>query len=112
MLEFYTAPKSIGFASHVALEESGLDFKLNVLDMSKQQQTDPAYTTINPKARVPSLIIEGYVLTETPAILIYIAQLAPNSTLALPSQLSLFNCSCRSCTQDAWKTLGRRRALP
>ncbi|MBX2837613.1 MAG: glutathione S-transferase family protein [Gammaproteobacteria bacterium] len=84
-IEFYTAPKSVGLASHVALLENKLDFDLRVLDTTKQQQTSSEYKKINPKARVPSMIIEGTVLTETPAILVYIAQMAPDGMLALPA---------------------------
>ena len=82
---FYTSPTSIGVATHIALEESGLDYELVEIDFTKQQQSSSDYLKINPKARVPSLLVEDGVLTETPAILTYIAQLAPNSSLKLPS---------------------------
>lgn len=84
-LKFYTSKTSIGVAAHIALEESGLDYELVDVDFGKQQQTSPDYLKVNPKARVPSLVVDQGVLTETPAILTYIAQLAPESSLALPS---------------------------
>lgn len=81
-LTLYTAPGSIGVASHIALEESGLDFELVTVDTANKEQLSQKYLQINPKARVPSLIVEDSVLTETPAILAYLAQLAPESSLA------------------------------
>jgi len=83
-ITLYTAQASIGWVSHIALEESGLDYQAVALDFSKQQQAGAEYLKINPKARVPSLVVEQGVITETPAILTYIAQCAPNSTMALP----------------------------
>ena len=83
-ITLYTARASIGVASHVALEESGLDYEVVELDFSKQQQSGEGYLKINPKARVPSLVVEQGILTETPAILTYLARCAPDSSIALP----------------------------
>lgn len=94
---FYTARQSIGVVSHIALEESGLQYELFEVDFSQNQQKSGDYLKVNPKARVPSLVLERGVLTETPAILTYIAQLAPESTIALPddpydyAQIQSFN---------------------
>lgn len=83
-IKFYTNRQSIGVVSHIALEESGLSYELIELDFSKDQQKTGDYLKVNPKARVPSLVLEQGILTETPAILTYLAQLAPNSSIALP----------------------------
>jgi len=87
-ITLYTAAGSIGFASHIALEEinqtSKLNYDLVLLDMQNTEQRSDSYKAINPKARVPSLIVNETVLTETPAILAYLAQIAPESSLALP----------------------------
>jgi len=80
-ITLYTAQASIGWVSHIALEESGLDYEAVALDFSRQQQTSADYLKINAKARVPSLVVDQGIITETPAILTYIAQLAPNSPL-------------------------------
>ena len=74
MLKIFAAPSSIALASVLLLEEVEADYELAVLDFSKGQQREPAYQTVNPKGRVPALITEDGVLTETPAILVYIAQ--------------------------------------
>lgn len=84
-ITLYTAQASIGWVSHITLEESGLKYEAHELDFSKKQQSSADYLKINPKARVPSLVVEQGVITETPAILTYIAQIAPNSVIALPN---------------------------
>ncbi len=86
-MTLYTAEASIGWASHIALEESGLDYTAVALDLSKQQQSTDNYLKINAKARVPSLVVSDGVITETPAILSFIAQLAPDSPVGLPDNI-------------------------
>jgi glutathione S-transferase len=82
MLRFYYAPKSCALASHIALEEAGAEYEGVRLDLGRNQQRETAYTAINPKARVPALETGRGVLTETPAILTYIAHLYPAAHLA------------------------------
>jgi len=82
MLKFYYAPKSCALASHIALEEAGADYEAVRLNLAANQQREAAYTAINPKGRVPSLETERGVLTETPAILAFIAQTHPAARLA------------------------------
>lgn len=82
MLTLYTSSGSCSRASHIALEESGLDFEVRLLDFSKSEQREPDYLAINPKGRVPALATDQGVLTESPAILAHIAALSPASLLA------------------------------
>ncbi len=82
MLTLYTATGSCSRASHIVLEESGLDFEVRLLDFSKAEQREPDYLAINPKGRVPALATDQGVLTESPAILAHIAALSPASLLA------------------------------
>lgn len=85
-LQFYTSPGSVGVATHVALEEAGLDYELVTVNFAAGEQLSDNYRRINPKQRVPALIIDGQVLTETPAILVYVAQTAGASVLQLPDE--------------------------
>lgn len=80
----YTAQVSVGWVAHIALEESELKYKAIALDFSSEEQLSDAYLNINAKARVPSLVVDDEVITETPAILTYLAQIAPESSIALP----------------------------
>jgi glutathione S-transferase len=82
MLTLYSSTGSCSRASHIALEESGLDYDVQLVDFANNAQRDPAYLAINPKGRVPALSTDQGVLTESPAILAYIAGLAPPSLLA------------------------------
>jgi glutathione S-transferase len=82
MLTFYYAPGTCALASHLALEFSGAAYEAKRLDFKQNQQRTPDYLKINPKGRVPALVTERGVLTETPALLQYIAQTFPQAALA------------------------------
>lgn len=82
MLTLYYAPHTCALASHIALEEAGADYQAKRIDFGREEQRQPAYLAVNPKGRVPALVTDAGVLTETPAILAYIAQLFPQAGLA------------------------------
>jgi glutathione S-transferase len=82
MLKLYTAPGTCALATHITLEEAGADYTAERLNFKVNQQNSPDYLAINPKGRVPSLVTDGGVLTETPAMLAYIAQSFPKAKLA------------------------------
>ena len=82
MYKLYYAPGTCALASHIALEEAGAAYRLERLDFKSNQQNSPDYLAINPKGRVPALVTEHGVLTETPAILAFIAQIFPQAKLA------------------------------
>ncbi|MGB3430301.1 glutathione S-transferase family protein [Achromobacter sp.] len=79
---FYSAPGTCALATHIALREAGADFDLVKLDMGALQQQSPEYLRVNPKGRVPALATEHGVLTETPALLAFVAQSFPAAQLA------------------------------
>jgi glutathione S-transferase len=81
MLKLYYAPGTCALASHIALEEAGAAYTAERVDFKNSQQTTPEYLAINPKGRVPALVTDRGVLTETPAILAFIAQSAPQAKL-------------------------------
>lgn len=82
MYTLYTAPGTCALATHLALAHAGADFTLARLDFRHQQQRSADYLTLNPKGRVPALVTPNGVLTETPALLLYVAQCFPASGLA------------------------------
>jgi glutathione S-transferase len=81
MILYYT-PHTCALASHIALEQAGADYQVRRVDFSKNEQRAPEYLRINPKGRVPALVTNRGVLTETPAILTFIAQSFPAARLA------------------------------
>jgi glutathione S-transferase len=82
MFKLYTAPGTCALASHIALEEAGAAYTAERLDFKNSQQTTAQYLAINPKGRVPALVTEQGTLTETPAILAFIASSFPKAKLA------------------------------
>lgn len=81
-MKLYYSPGSCALASHIALAEAGASYEPIRVDFSSGEQQKPDYLAINPKGRVPALITEDGTLTETPAILLYIAQKYPAADLA------------------------------
>ena len=82
MFKLYYAPGTCALASHITLEEAGADYTTERLNFKANQQNSPDYLAINPKGRVPSLVTDRGTLTETPAMLAYIAQSFPQAKLA------------------------------
>ncbi|MFK0384687.1 glutathione S-transferase family protein [Rhizobium sp. RM] len=82
MFTLFFSPGSCSRASHIVLEESGLPYKAQRVNFAEGEQRSEAFLTINPKGRVPALVTASGVLTETPAILAFIAQMAPEKKLA------------------------------
>src|SRR6185295_367660 len=82
MLKLYYAPGTCALASHIALEEAGAKYESVRLSFKTEDQKKPDYLKINPKGRVPALVTDRGIITETPAILLYIAQMHPAAKLA------------------------------
>lgn len=80
-MQLYYAPNTISVAVAIALEEAGIDYETVKIDFAAKEQTGAAYAQINPKGRVPALAVEGGILTETGALLEYIADMAPDAGL-------------------------------
>ncbi len=73
---------SCSLASHITLEEAGATYKAIRLDMASGEHRKEPYLSMNPKARVPTLATDRGVITELPAILLYIGQTHPQANLA------------------------------
>lgn len=81
-MRLHYAPRTISIAVAITLEEAGLTYDAVPVDFKSAEQTKPAYLALNPKGRVPVLETDsGTVLTETGALLDYIAALAPRANL-------------------------------
>lgn len=82
MLKLYFAPHTCALATHIALIDAGADYELARIDFATTQQRSADYLAINPKGRVPALVTQRGVLTETPAMLAFVAQTFPDRKLA------------------------------
>ncbi|SFS20218.1 glutathione S-transferase family protein [Yoonia litorea] len=73
MLKLHYAPNTVSVATAILLEHIGKDYETIRVDFTKSEQTSYDYLQINPKGRVPALETPSGILTETPAILEYVA---------------------------------------
>lgn len=76
MLKLFCAPNTISVAVAVALNESGIHWEPILVDVAGGEQTREPYLSLNPKGRVPVLLTPEGPLTETGAILEYLAETA------------------------------------
>ena len=81
MLRLHHAPLACSLASRLALVESGLPHEIAFVDTARGEQKSAAYLRLNPRGQVPALETDQGVLTESTAILPYIADLAPEKRL-------------------------------
>jgi glutathione S-transferase len=82
MMKLYYATGTCSLATHIALIDAGASYETIRLSFATEDQRKPDYVQLNPKARVPALVTDDGVLTETPALLAYIAQKFPQAKLA------------------------------
>ena len=82
MFKLFFSPGTVALASHISLAETGADYEAIQVDFANAAQTKPDYLAVNPKGRVPALVTDRGILTETPAILLFIAQSFPDARLA------------------------------
>ena len=82
MIKLFYASDTCSLASHIALEDAGADYSTARISFANDEQRKPEYLAINPKGRAPALVTDKGVLTETPAILAFIAQSFPQARLA------------------------------
>lgn len=81
-LLFYTNPMSRGRMAHWMLEETGVPYETHVLNLKKGEHKTPEFLRINPMGKVPVIVHNGVIVTETPAICAYLADAFPESGLA------------------------------
>ena len=80
--KLYFSPGAVSMATHIALEELQAPYELESISIKDGQQLSERYRRVHPLGRVPALeIAPGVVLTETPALLGYLAELSPQPLL-------------------------------
>lgn len=77
----YYAPITCALAPYIALTEAGASFEVRPINFKKNEQTSADYLKLNPKHKVPLLVVDGKVLTESVAIQTWIARTFPNARL-------------------------------
>jgi glutathione S-transferase len=82
LLTFYHAPHSRSGGVRILLEELGCPYQMRILNLKKQEQRKPEYLAINPMGKVPAIVHGKTLVTEQPAIFIYLADAFSQKNLA------------------------------
>ena len=81
-MKLYYMPGACSIGIHVLLEEIGKPYDVHKVDGAKQEQYGPDFVALNPKSKVPTLQRDdGSVLTEFPAIAVWLARKNPEAGL-------------------------------
>ena len=83
-IELYYAPNTCALAPYISLTEANATFEARPLNFRAQENKSPDYLKINPKHKVPLLVVDGQPLSESTAIQLWIARNFPEANL-LPS---------------------------
>ncbi len=83
-MKLFLKPGACSLSPHIVLEELGLPYQTEVVDLkTRQTASGQDFLAINLKGYVPALLLDsGELLTEGPAIVQYLADLAPEKQLA------------------------------
>jgi len=81
-LTLFHAPNSRSGAARILLEELGVPYELHVLNLKKNEQRAPDYLAVNPMGKVPAIRHGDALVTEQPAVFIYLADQFPEAGLA------------------------------
>lgn len=80
-LKLFVAPNTCARVPTIALEEIGVPFETSLIRTAANQQNSAAFLKVNPKGKVPTLLIDGTPLTENVAILSWLAVSFPAAKL-------------------------------
>ena len=81
MLTLYFSPGSSAMATHIALHAVGAQFEAKYVALHQKENRRPEYLALNPEGKVPTLLIDGHVLTEVAGTLWYLARRFPEAKL-------------------------------
>ena len=86
-MKLYYSPGACSLSPHIVLREAGFDITLEKVNLrTKEMESGGDFLAINPKGYVPALELDGgEILTEGPAIIQYVADLAPEKKLVPPA---------------------------
>jgi glutathione S-transferase len=80
-LKLYFAPGTCSRVSLIALEQTGIAFETSLVKMMAGEHKSPDYLRLSPQGKVPVLMVDGTPLTETVAILLFLAESFPGAQL-------------------------------
>jgi glutathione S-transferase len=77
----YYAPITCALAPYVTLTEANAHFEVRPVNLRKRQQHSPEYLKLNPKHKVPVLVVDGRILTENTAIHLWVSRAFPQANI-------------------------------
>ena len=86
MIQLYYHPGNASLAPHMLLEEIGAPFELVFVDRANAAHKSPAYLKLNPNGQIPVLVDGDFVLYESAAICLHLADQFPQARLVPPLQ--------------------------
>jgi glutathione S-transferase len=92
MLTLYYYPGACSLAPHIALEETGSTYALELVSIPNGEQQAFEYLNVNPRGKIPALRTDDGVLTENVAILTYIARSFPQARLLPEEPIDMARC--------------------
>lgn len=81
-LTAFISAGACAMATHSALEEAGVDYEMQLIDLKKGEQKTPEYLAVNPAGVTPALKTDQGVITQNAAILGWVAATHPDKELA------------------------------
>ena len=78
-LTLFYAPITCSVVALISLNESGADFEVRPVNLRKSEQMKPEYLHVNPKHKVPALLIDGDPLTENVAMALWMTRAFPKA---------------------------------
>jgi glutathione S-transferase len=119
MITLYGTPNSRSTRAAWALEEARADYEFIKIDLRNGEGRTPEYLSVNPGGKVPALVEDGFVLTESAAIVTYIGDRYPDSQLTPPTgtqERGLYGQWCffamTELEQPLWTMAKHQFALP
>ena len=82
MYQLHYFPSNANAAPHMVLEELGQDYKLALVDRTRNAQKSQDYLNLNPNGRIPTLVDGDLVLYEAAAIVLHLIDQHPDAGLA------------------------------
>jgi len=80
-LTLYFAPMTCALVPFITLTEAGADFEVQAINTRKGGNRTPEFLKLNPKHKVPVLVIDGEPLTENVALQVWINRQFPKAKL-------------------------------
>ena len=98
MLTLYYSPGACSMSSHIALEETGEPYESRETLLSKNANKSAEYLAVNPRGKVPALVVDGKLITENTAILTFIGTRFPKTKMLPGDPIDMARC----ISQMAW----------